>query len=177
MAREERVDLVDARDRVVGSATLAECVDRGLLHRAVAVVITRRDGRVILQQRSKRDAWHPGRWTLSCTGHVRKGESYEDAASRELKEEIGIRAGLSAVKRCLLPPMRDRGMTEREWVALFEATSDALVKIDPVELEGVKEFTEEELGDMLDGGALTPDAVILLTEYLRSRHRGRSPQS
>ena len=177
MARGEQVDLVDARDRVVGSVTLAECLDRGLLHRAVAVIVTRRDGRVILQQRSRRDAWHPGRWTLSCTGHVRKGESYEVAASRELEEEIGIKAGLAPVKRYLLPPMRDNGMTEREWVALFAATSDAVVRIDPVELEGVKEFTEEELGEILDGGALTPDAVILLTEYLRTRHRGRPPES
>ena len=169
MPREEKVDLVDEGDRVVGASSVGECLERGLLHRAVAVVVARPDGRIILQQRSKRDPWHPGRWDLSCTGHVRRGESYEEAASRELAEELGIRADLSLVNRLLLPPMREHGMIEREWVSLFAAASGAQVKIDPVELEGVKEITPSELRTMLDGEELTPDAVILLKEYLRGR--------
>lgn len=167
MARDEPVDVVDAYDRVVGSSTVGECLDRGLLHRAVAVVVSRPDGRVVLQQRSRRDAWHPGRWTLSCTGHVRKGESYHAAAARELEEEIGIRAELSFLKKCLLPAMKEGTMTEREWVSLFAATSNSPVKIDPVELEGVKEYTLQGLRKVLAGDSLTPDAVILLTEFMR----------
>ncbi len=169
MAREEAVDLVDDRDRVVGASTLRECLDRGLLHRAVAVVVSRKDGRVILQQRSRRDAWHPGMWTLSCTGHVKKGESYADAAKRELEEEIGVKADLTMVKKYLLPPMKEGGLTEREWVTLFSATSQARTTADPVELEGVGEFTREEVRKMLDGGSMTPDAVILMTEFLRGK--------
>ncbi|MDG7011154.1 MAG: NUDIX domain-containing protein [Nitrososphaerota archaeon] len=168
MAREEKVDLVDESDRVIGVTTVGECLSGGLLHRAVAVVVSRPDGKVLLQLRSKKDLWHPGRWTLSCTGHVRKGESYEEAASRELEEEIGIRAALSPVKKYLMPPIRDEGMTEREWVALFSAVSDAEAMADPVELDGVKGFTPQELRVMLDGGRLTPDAVFLLTEFLRA---------
>ena len=169
MVRREQVDLVDARDRVVGSTSLEECLQKGLLHRAVAVVVSRSTGRVVLQQRSKKDAWHPGKWTLSCTGHVRKGESYAEAAARELMEEIGISADLTLLDRYLLPTMRENGLTEREWVALFAATSDAAVRIDPVELEGVKEFTPSGLKKMLSGGGLTPDSVILLAEFMRGR--------
>ena len=169
MAREERVDVVDAKDRVVGASTVRECLQRGLLHRAVAILVSRSDGRVILQQRSKDDSWHPGRWTLSCTGHVRKGEPYREAAVRELREEIGVSADLSLVGKYLLPPMRDGGLIEHEWVALFSATSDARVKVDPVELEGVKEFARPELRKMMSGGSLTPDAVTLLTRLMRRR--------
>ena len=80
----EELDLVDEEDRVVGSATIEECLVKGILHRAVAVLVIRRDGRFVLQQRSKSDLWQPGLWTLSCTGHVKGGETYASAASREL---------------------------------------------------------------------------------------------
>lgn len=132
-------------------------------------MVSRSGGGVILQQRSKKDDWHPGRWTLSCTGHVRKGESYAEAASRELMEEIGIRADLLLVDKYLLPAMRENGLTEREWVSLYAATSDAEPRIDPQEVEGVKEFAPRELKRMIGSGDLTPDSVILLGGFMRSR--------
>jgi isopentenyl-diphosphate Delta-isomerase len=168
----EAVDLVDERDTVVGVSTVGECLERGLLHRAVAVIVTRANGRLLLQERSRRDQWHPGRWTLSSTGHVKKGESYEEAASRELMEELGLRAELTMRRKYLLPPFTEDGLTEREWVALFEATSDAPVMIDHVELESVREFSPSEVKKMLEGEKLTPDAVILLTDYTRLQPGG-----
>jgi isopentenyl-diphosphate Delta-isomerase len=167
LTKEERVDLVDEKDRVIGSANLGECLERGFLHRAIAVVVSRTDARIVLQQRSKKDEWHPGRWTLSCTGHVKRGEPYLVAAERELAEEIGIVAELALVGKYLIPPMKEKGLTEHEWVTLFTAVSDDSLTIDPVELEGAKEFTLSEVRRLLHGGTLTPDSVMLLAEYLR----------
>jgi isopentenyl-diphosphate Delta-isomerase len=170
----EEVDVVDAVDRVTGSAPIESCLTNGLLHRAVAVVVERSNGRVILQQRSKADLWLPGQWTLSCTGHVRKGEAYEAAASRELREELGLVSPLSAVGKFLLPPFSDGRFTEHEWWALFTARTDSEVAIDPVELESVREVAVSDLGAMKLGGPLTEDAKILLREYL-SFVAGRQP--
>jgi isopentenyl-diphosphate delta-isomerase len=169
MAEEEVVDLVDDHDRVVGEATVAECLEKGLLHRAVAVLVIRSDGRLVLQQRSRRDAWHPGLWTISCTGHVKKAEGYEAAAERELFEELGVSAELARSKKYLLPPMSSGALTEREWVCFFIARSDSPLTIDLGELEAAKEVSEQQLRRMMDESSLTPDAVILLTEHLRRR--------
>lgn len=163
------MDIVDERDKVVGVSTLEQCVQDGILHRAVAVVLARSSGKVLLQRRSKSDSWQAGRWTLSCTGHVRRGESYEAAGLRELEEELSIRPGITKLKKYLLPPIKEGELTEREWVTLFAAESDDRVKIDPVELDSVEEFTRPELIQLLGGERVTPDAVILLTEYLRLR--------
>ncbi|MDG6918849.1 MAG: NUDIX domain-containing protein [Nitrososphaerota archaeon] len=141
-------------------------MEGGLLHRAVAVVVSRSDGKVILQQRSRKDRWQPGMWTLSCTGHVKRGESYEEAASRELAEELGLRSSLATLGKYLLPPIREGELIEREWVALFAASTDAPINIDPVELESVEGFDGEGLRAMVEGGGLTPDASLLLEEYL-----------
>ncbi len=166
MARGEVVDLVDEHDAIIGSATLGECVERGLLHRAVAVQVIRSDGAFLMQQRSKKDSWHPGLWTISSTGHVRRGEAYHAAAARELKEELGISADLAFVTRRPLQPIESGGWIEREWVSFYIARTDQLCVIDPVELEGVMEVTEPDLRRMMDGGSMTPDAVILLRAYL-----------
>ncbi|MDE1853807.1 MAG: NUDIX domain-containing protein [Thaumarchaeota archaeon] len=171
MGGEEAVDVVDEHDSVVGSSTVGECLEKGLLHRAVAIVVVRKNGGVILQERSKHDLWHPGKWTLSCTGHVKAGERYEDAARRELQEELGLDSRLDLVKRYLLPPIREGPLTEREWVSLYTTTTDSQVVIDPVELESVDEYDGPRLQRMLDGDKMTPDAIILLREYLRLRSR------
>jgi len=166
MPSEEAVDLVDDQDTVVGSATVRECLEKGLLHRAVAVQVVRSSGKYLLQQRSKKDLWHPGLWTLSSTGHVRKGESYDAAAGRELEEELGLTAKLVLRTKRLLPPIKSDSLVELEWVCLYFAQTDSPCVIDPVELEGVKEVTKPELRRLMGDGSMTPDAVILLSEHL-----------
>ncbi len=167
------VDLVDDWDSVVGEATIRRCLEEGLLHRAVAVLVVRSDGSIVLQQRSKRDLWHPGLWTISSTGHVKRGESYESAASRELLEELGINAGLRLFKKYRLPPISSGKLTEREWVTLFTCRTDSRCKVDPVELEGVKEVAEGELRRLVDGGPVTPDAKLILADYLKLQEGGK----
>jgi len=168
MSTEEAVDIVDEHDAVVGSSTVGECTRLGLIHRAVAVLVVRSTGKFLLQQRSRGDSWHPGLWTLSCTGHVRLGEAYEAAAKRELYEEIGVSTTLTLVRKRLLPPIRSAGLTEHEWVASYVAHTDMPCRLDRTELEGVEELGEAEVRRMSDNGLMTPDAVMLLSDYIGS---------
>ncbi|MEY2877636.1 MAG: hypothetical protein RLZZ15_16 [Verrucomicrobiota bacterium] len=87
---DEWFDVVNARDEVVGRATRREVHARGLLHRAVHVLVFDAAGRVLLQKRSMKKDMSPGLWDSSCSGHVDAGEDYDTAATRELGEEIGI---------------------------------------------------------------------------------------
>ena len=162
----EMVDIVDERDSVIGTATIGVCLEKGLLHRAVAVLVVRSNGEFLLQQRSRRDVWHPGLWTLSSTGHVKSGEAYDEAAERELNEELGISAGLVRLRKHLLPPIQSGELTERELVTFYVARTDMPCRIDRAEVEGVKEVATPQLQRMLNDGSMTPDAVILLAEYL-----------
>ena len=164
----EEVDIVDELDEVRGSANLRQCLEEGLLHRAVAVLVERGGGKFLLQQRSKADLWQPGKWTLSCTGHVKKGESYDEAARRELDEELGLKARLTLVAKVIIPPITEGALTEREWVGLYRAWSDVVLRIDPVELEQVKEVSSSELRRLARAGSLTADAKILLRRFLQA---------
>jgi 16S rRNA (adenine1518-N6/adenine1519-N6)-dimethyltransferase len=165
VARSEVLDVVDAEDRPVGKASVKDCLEKGLLHRAVAVVVVRSGGEMLLQRRSTKDVWHPGRWTLSSTGHVKSGETYPSAARRELNEELGIRTPVNLVGKFLLPRMRSHGLSEWEHVALFVSHSDQAVSVDPVEVETTVELSANEVRKMLSGRKLTPDAKVLLSRY------------
>ena len=87
---DERFDVVDEQDRVIGQATRAEVHRRKLWHRAIHVLVFNAEGAVFLQKRSMAKDMAPGCWDSSCSGHLDAGESYDAAAVRELGEEIGV---------------------------------------------------------------------------------------
>jgi 8-oxo-dGTP pyrophosphatase MutT (NUDIX family) len=91
VAGDELVDLVDEHDRVLGTITRAEMRQSVAWHRAVYVMVQDRAGRVLLQQRSFDKDLAPGAWDIGAGGVVAAGESYDDAAQRELAEELGVR--------------------------------------------------------------------------------------
>ena len=66
-----------------------EAHDKNLLHNEVAIFIINNDGKVLLQKRSANKRFAPNKWGL-CAGHVDANESLEDAAIREIKEEVGL---------------------------------------------------------------------------------------
>ena len=83
---EEFFDVVDGHDAVVGRAARREVHARGLMHRAVHILVFDETGRVFLQKRSMKKDIAPGLWDSSGSGHVDSGESYDVAAVRELGE-------------------------------------------------------------------------------------------
>jgi isopentenyl-diphosphate delta-isomerase type 1 len=93
---EEWFDVVNECDEVVSRATRREVHARGLLHRAVHVLVFDRAGRIFLQKRSMKKDMSPGLWDSSCSGHVDAGEDYDAAATRELGEELGVNAAKPA---------------------------------------------------------------------------------
>jgi len=87
--------VVDEDDKVLGKATREEChSNRSLIHRSVYIFVVNDRNEVFLQKRSLSKDLYPGYFTGSATGHVDYGEDYDDAAERELKEELDIDAQL-----------------------------------------------------------------------------------
>lgn len=88
----EFVDIVDADDRVIDTVPRSVMRRDVLRHRAVFILVRDSAGRVLIHRRSEhKDIW-PGWWDIGIGGVVAAGESYDDAARRELWEEVGIDA-------------------------------------------------------------------------------------
>lgn len=74
----------------IGVISRAQMRAEKLCHRAVFVVVISGDGCLLVHRRSaSKDIW-PGWWDIAVGGVVGVGESFEDAARRELEEEIGV---------------------------------------------------------------------------------------
>ena len=87
---EEIFDVVNAQDEVVGHRVRHEVHRLGLMHRAVHVLVFNAQGEVFLQKRSLKKDIAAGKWDSSSSGHLDRGEAYDDCAVREVREEIGL---------------------------------------------------------------------------------------
>jgi len=115
----EILEIVDEDDRAVGRATRKEIHDHDLLHRAVHVFVLNLRGEIFVQRRSEYKDRHPLKIDSSAAGHVDPGETYLEAAHRELREELSISQDLKEILR--LPPSLETG---HEHVVLFEAVTE-----------------------------------------------------
>jgi 8-oxo-dGTP pyrophosphatase MutT (NUDIX family) len=87
---DEPVEWVDETDRVIAVVPRSRVRRENLRHRSAAVVVLSGDGRLLVHRRADtKDLW-PGWWDVCAGGVVGVGESWYDAAVRELAEEIGV---------------------------------------------------------------------------------------
>lgn len=86
----ELVDVVDENDCVIGIASKKKKNLNEFISRNIAVFLKDSSGNLLIAKRSFRKKSFPGMLDASVVGNVRAGESYEQAAERELREELGV---------------------------------------------------------------------------------------
>lgn len=165
---QEFFDVVDDEDRVVGHRAGSECVKLGLRHRAIAVLLFDENGRVYIQRRASWMGWYPGHWTPAVMGHVSSGETYEQAAERELAEELGIGCRLTEVAKVRTPDWPYDGVLEREYLVIFEGRmrSPRITLSEETEEGRFVEFEEFRKMAREQPGMLTPDTLLALDVYM-----------
>ncbi len=88
---EEYCDILDNKGQKTGEvAPYSDVHKKGLIHRAVIVILLSLDKKILLQKRALTMSAFPGLWDFSATGHVSAGETAVEAAKKETLEEIGL---------------------------------------------------------------------------------------
>ncbi|MCB1227356.1 MAG: ribosomal RNA small subunit methyltransferase A, partial [Verrucomicrobiales bacterium] len=143
---EERFDVVDEWDAVIGQETRAQVHATGLRHRAVHLLIWNGRGEVFLQQRSHLKDVAPLKWDSSAAGHLDAGETYAQAAVRELREEAGI--AVETTERVLKIPAS--AATGHEFVELHQVKTSGRIHWPPEEVRTGEWFLPEQLDDWIE---------------------------
>ncbi|MDG6996815.1 MAG: NUDIX domain-containing protein [Nitrososphaerota archaeon] len=125
------------------------------------------DAKIYLQQRSNNDDWLPGLWTASCTGHVKAGESPDQAAKRELEEELGLGCLPVYLFKFLAPRIESGARVEYEMNYVYECTAVEDPVIDRREVEQMKLLSIEECSAFFatKRNEITPDSIVAYEKF------------
>ncbi len=85
----KKVIVVDENDNEIGTEYMMDAIKKGMIRRASRIYVFNEAGQLLVQQRSK-SVLKPLMLDQSAAGHVDIGETYEQAAYRELREELGL---------------------------------------------------------------------------------------
>ncbi|HUA66743.1 MAG TPA: NUDIX domain-containing protein [Alphaproteobacteria bacterium] len=143
---EDIFDIVNERDEVIGRAPRSEVHARGLLHRAVHVLVFNSRGEIFLQKRSMKKDRQPGVWDSSCSGHVDSGEVYDQTAVRELGEEIGLKLSASPERLFKIDACAE---TDAEFVWVYKCQSDGPFQLDPDEIDAGDWFAPKRVTEWI----------------------------
>jgi isopentenyl-diphosphate Delta-isomerase len=164
---EERLILVDERNRAVGVGGKTPVHRAGLLHRAFSIFIVDDKGRILLQRRAREKYHSGGLLANSCCGHPRPGETTQAAARRRLNEELGITAPLTFGFFSRYRADLDGDMQENEFVYVYFGPLTAQPNPDPAEVSDVEFASADEIARRI---ARQPEGFVYWLRHYFENH-------
>lgn len=138
--KEETLDLVNENDIVIGKAP-RDAFHKGndCIHRSVHILVINKKAEIFIKRRAKNKLYQ-GQYESSAGGHVMSGETYDDAAKRELKEELGIDENLTKIRsfKCF-------NQIEKRIICLYLCYHNGPFRLDKQEADFGKFFSVQEL--------------------------------
>ena len=136
---DELVYFVDVNDNATGEiAEKLEAHDgETKLHAAFSCYVFDEKGRFLVTKRASTKKVWPSVWTNSCCGHPKPDETREDAITRRLDYELGMKVkGLQEVITNYIyktPPYN--GIIEHEYCPVYVAIADSSLTPNPTEVD------------------------------------------
>ena len=162
------VQLVDTQDNPNGSMEKLEAHEKGLLHRALSVLIINTNKEILLQRRALGKYHSPGLWTNTCCSHPYPGENPTEAANRRLKEEMGMVAELEFAFKFQYKCDFDNGLIEHELDHVFMGKTDDIPHLNTDEAMAFKWMSIEELETDMKNNA---DNYTFWFKWMIEKHR------
>ena len=159
---EERVDVVDEDDRVLGQVTRSQLRAGNLLHRNVAILCLNRRGEIYVHRRTDTKDVFPGLYDMFVGGVVAAGETYAQAALREIEEELGI-VGPTPER---LFHHRYEGAQTRSHTEVFRVCWDGPIRHQPSEVAWGGYRAATQLAANTEGFSFVPDGREIFECYL-----------
>lgn len=158
---DEKVVIVDQDNRETGAVSRATMRRQNLIHRASYILVTNDAGEIFVQKRTMTKDIYPGYFDIAAGGVVLAGESYEESAARELREELGVSAPLVS--------HFDHYFEEadnRVWGRIFSCRHNGPFSLQAEEVEDGFFMSPAKVLAMAATEPFTPDGIIILRRFL-----------
>ncbi len=164
---EEKVVLVTEKDEVLGLMEKMQAHENGILHRAFSVFLYNSKGEMLLQKRAAEKYHSPNQWTNACCSHPRIEETYEQAAKRRIKEELGIDCELEEKFWFIYKADVGQNLWEYELDHVFVGNYEGEFNLNKEEVAEVRYISLENLNIELENNPenFTEWFKIILEEY------------
>ena len=164
----EYLDIVNDANEVVGQTSRIDAYANRYSLRIVHVLVENSQGKILFQQVNKNKPPYPLHWSTSCGGHVMAGESYEQAAYREFKEELGIQL---ASPEFISDLVFIASTGQKKFLRIFRTKHNGSFTPDPHEVERLAFFFPSEIQVMLsDQQKFAPELEFILRELILVNH-------
>jgi len=141
---DEYLDVVNENDEVIGKELKSQKKIKNFVSRTVSILIYNSQKQFLTCKRSPYKKIDPNVYDVSAYGSVMAGETCENAAHREMQEEIGIDCKLTFLKK-YYHELEDKGeKTSKVFCYIFLGKSDDEPKLNH-ELVAFKRFTLQEI--------------------------------
>lgn len=159
----EILEIVDKEGNVLGTAPRNEIHGNpALIHKVVHVLVFNDKGDLLLQKRALDKDVAPGMWDTSVGGHMEPGETTEQAALREMKEELGFSAPVDFIYKYI-----HSNDYETELVNTFKCVYNGEIQIDPEEIIEVRHWSFDEIKTHIDSGQLCDNFIHEFKTYTK----------
>ncbi len=166
----ELIDIVNDRNAVIGRISKDQLYDGPNNHRIVHVLIYNDKGEIALQLRSRMVAFLPSHWTTVVGGHVQAGETVEQAAKREMNEEIGLVAPIKKLFEIIYVPPRVPGM--KKFLTVFKTTHNGPFSPNPEDVERIEFFSPNKIKQkIVRGKNLHHEMIVIMKTLLQNKRR------
>ena len=163
--QEEIVTIVDEKNNVTGSALRSVMRAKGLTHRATYILVFNSKGEFYVQKRTPEKDVYPGYYDVAAGGVVMAGETYDESASRELKEEMGIQG----VPLTRLFDFYHQDTSNRVWGRAYSCEYNGEIILQKEEVESGEFCSLETIRNASNHASYTPDGLYVLRRYLKGR--------
>lgn len=167
----EIFDVINENDEVVGEATRGQVhKNPNLIHRVTHVWVLNDKGEILIQQRSLTKDKFPGKWDISCNGHIQKGYDPKTTAERELQEELSIKADCIFITKFI-----EKFSDQTEMINLYYVIHNGPFKFPKEEINQVKFFNKNDALKFIetdpDASYFSKKEIPMVFEFLDKQSR------
>jgi isopentenyl-diphosphate delta-isomerase len=165
---QEQIWQVDEKDKPIGPIGREDSRRTGARYRIVRISIEDGAGNILLQKRAADKKTYPGCWDTSAGGNVDYPEGYEEAAIREVGEEIGLAAPvLEEVAYFYAEAVDSKGNKMNRFTKVYRASAakDTRFVLQKEEVSEVRWVSRDELLEIGKGGEITDGLRQTISHY------------